>query len=272
MTGCASLKPVNTFSTAASATVQQATTVPVTFSGVYQQRVVNDSLDRHPFNKIPLVGINFTDRVRRDSMRLYGRADTLSLTMNTLLTEYFDALTALSATGKTAPTVQLTRSPSFDAYLMNSAVKLTTEQVVSVNQLTNLLGTVATGAYRRRQLVKLLDNSHFAVGQVLDALAFTYSRLAEVVSLSRDQRYNTYKTILLRDPKLTYLQKRDLAKQWMDTSLAIEQHRQAVLGHVNRLRTLRTDYANLYQQYGGPTSKFRTSNRLTQSTRRPFRL
>lgn len=267
LVGCTSLKTVNTFSTAATTTVQQATTVPATFADVYQQRVVTDSLDRHPFNRVPLVGINFVSRVRRDSVRLYKRADSLSLTMNTLLTEYFGALTALSVTGKTAPVVQLTKSPSFDSFLLSSAVKLTTEQAVSVNQLTNLLGSVATGAYRRRQVVRLLDNSHYAVGQVLDALAFTYGRLAEVVALSRDQQYNAYKNVLIRDPKLTYLQKRDLAQQWLQTASAIEKNQQAILAHVTRLKTLRTDYDNLYQQYSAPTNKFRTSNRVTYTSR-----
>ena len=271
LVGCSSLKTVSTFSTAATTTVQQATTVPVTFADVYQQRVVTDSLDRHPFNRIPLVGINFANRVRRDSVRLYKRADSLSLTMNTLLTEYFGALTALSSTGKTAPVVQLTKSPSFDSFLLSSAVKLTTEQAVSVNQLTNLLGSVATGAYRRRQVVRLLDNSHHAVGQVLDALTFTYGRLAEVVALSRDQQYNAYKNVLIRDPKLPYLQKRDLAKQWLQTAGAIEKNQQAILAHVNRLKTLRTDYDNLYRQYNGSVNKFGSSNRLTYTTRpKPF--
>ena len=104
---------------------------------------------------------------------------------------------------------------------------------------------------------------------VLDALAFTYERLAEVVALSRDQQYNAYKNVLIRDPKLTYLQKRDLAKQWLQTDQTIGQNRQAILAHVSRLKTLRTEYDGLYQQVGGPTktNKFRTSNRLTYSGR-----
>lgn len=246
VTGCVNLRSVNVFGTAAVASLQQRTTLPATFGGVYQQRVQDDSLSRHPFNRIPLVGIDFAARVRQDSLRSYQLADTLTKTGTELLINYFRALADLSATGSAFVPVQL-KSPTFEQFLQNSALKLTAGQVISFNRVVNLVGAAATGAYRRRQVATLLSQSHRDVRGLLDALLFAHERLAEVVDISREQQYGYYKSVLINDKALTYSQKLDLARQWLQTAKSIEQRRQAVLTYVKTIRTVRAGYAVLYR-------------------------
>lgn len=246
LTSCVSLTAVNTFSTSASASLQQNTTLPTTFTDVYRQRVQEDSLDRHPFNRIPLVGIDFANRVRQDSLRAYQLADSLTIAGTKLLNDYFQALANLSATGSTFVPVRL-KSPTFESFLQNSAIKLTADQVVSFNRITNLVGSVATGAYRRRTLGSLLEDSHEDVGQLIRVLAFSYERLAAVIDISHDQQYGHYKNLLIQDPTLTYTQRRDLAQQWLQTAKNTEQMQRAVLTHVKALKTINAGYMDLYQ-------------------------
>jgi hypothetical protein len=246
LSSCVSLNAVNTFSTSATTSLQQNTTLPTTFTDVYRQRVQEDSLDRHPFNRIPVVGIDFANRVRRDSLRSYQLADSLTTAGTKLLTDYFQALANLSATGSSFVPVRL-KSPTFENFLQHSAIKLTADQVVSFNRITNLVGAAATGAYRRRKLGSLLEESHEDVRQLIGVLAFGYERLAAVVDISRDQQYGNYKNGMIRDPTLTYTQKRDLARQWLQTAKNTEQTQLAILTHVKALKTIQAGYDELYR-------------------------
>lgn len=247
LSSCVSLKTVNTFSKAAVVSLQQHKTLPITFTTLYQQRVQDDSLDRHPFKKIPLIGIDFTERVRYDSLRSYQVADSLLRNGNQLLIDYFQAIAAFSDPSGSFVPVRL-KSASFDSFLQNSAIKLTSAETASFNRIANLLGSSATGAYRRRKLVDLLENSHTDVQKMLAVLAFSYERLAEVTDISREQQYGHYKTILIQDPTLTYLQKRTLAQQWLLTAGDIAKKRQAIHVHVKTLRTVSAGFDDLYQQ------------------------
>jgi hypothetical protein len=247
LTSCVNLQSVNLFGTASAVSLQQYKTVPATFTGVYRQRVQDDSLSRHPFGKIPLVGIDFADRVRQDSIRSYVLADSLTRSGTDLLTAYFTALADLAVTGKTFVPVRLA-SPTVESFLQTSAVKLTPDQSASFVRMANLLGSVATGAYRRRRLAILLTQSHDDVRQLLGVLAFAYERLAAVVDISRDQQYGYYKNLFIQDRTLTYTQKQDLARQWLKTSQAIEQTRQAVLAHVKTIKTVQAGFDELYSK------------------------
>lgn len=246
LVGCSSLKPIQAYSTAVVTGFGQASTLPATFTDVYRLRTVEDSLGRHPFNRIPLIGLNFTDRVRADSLRIYQRADSLTRALTRLLAAYFQTINNLAGSGSVLSPTPLIRSPSFDSFLQSSAVKLTVDQTVAANQLASVLGALATNRYRRRQLARLLNESRDAVDRVLGAQAFAYGRLADVVDISRDQQYNQYKNVLIRDPKLTYLQKRDLARQWLQTEQIIEQNRQAVQRYVAWLKTVQAGHDVLY--------------------------
>ncbi len=254
LTSCVSLNAVNTFSSSASASLQLNTTLPATFTDVYRERVQEDSLDRHPFNRIPLVGIDFANRVRQDSLRAYQLADSLTVAGTKLLDDYFQALANLSATGSTFVPVRL-KSPTFESFLQNSALKLTADQVVSFNRITNLVGSAATGAYRRRKLGNLLEDSHEDVSQLILVMVFAYERLASVVDISRDQQYGHYKNLLIQDQTLTYMQKRDLARQWLQTAKNTEQMQRAVLTHVKALKTIHAGYRGLYQHRNNLSSK-----------------
>lgn len=256
---CVNLQSINTFSAAAVTGLQQATTLPTTFTQVYRQRVEDDSLDQHPFSRMPLIGIDFADQVRHDSLRSYQAADSLAQFGNTLLANYFQALANLSVTGSDFTPIQL-KSPVFDQFLQESAVKLTADQTASFNRVANLLASAATGAYRRRKLANLLEQSHTDVEQVLTVLAFAYDRLAEVVAISREQAYGHYKNGLIQDPALTYSQKRALARQWLQTSQTIDQTRQAILTYVTSLKTIRAGYSALYQKRNKLTSSDLTTN------------
>lgn len=247
LTSCVNLQSVQLFGTASAVSLQQYTAVPATFTGIYRQRVRDDSLSRHPFGRIPLIGIDFSDRVRQDSLRSYLLADSLTKAGTQLLTAYFNALANLAVTGKAFVPVRLA-SPTVERFLQTPAVKLTPEQSASFIRMANLLGSIGTGAYRRRRLSLLLAQSHDDVHQVLGALAFAYERLAAVVDISRDQQYGYYKNLLIQDPTLTYTQKQDLARQWIQTSQTIEQTRQAVLTHVTTIRTVQSGYDTLYSQ------------------------
>jgi len=246
LSGCVNLRPINVFSTSAVSSLQQGALIPVTFTSVYQQRVQDDSLNRHPFNRIPVIGIDFTDRVRRDSLRSYQLADTLTEAGTALLTNYFKALTNLSTTGSAFVPVRL-KSPTFEQFLQNSALKLTADQVISFNRVINLVGAAATGNYRRRQLSSVLDQSYSDVRGLLSVLIFAHQRLAEVVDISREQQYIYYKSVLINDKTLTYSRKLDLARQWLQTAKSIGQTRQAILTYVKLLSTMRTGYAVLYE-------------------------
>jgi hypothetical protein len=235
------------FGTAAVVSLQQRATLPATFGGVYQQRVQDDSLNRHPFNRIPLVGIDFADRVGQDSLRSYQLADTLTKNGTALLTNYFTALLKLSATGSAFVPVQL-KSPTFEQFLQNSALKLKAEQVISFTRVVNLVGAAATGEYRQRQVASVLDQSYTDVRGLLDVLIFAHQRLADVVDISREQQYNYYKSVLINDKTLTYSQKLDLARRWLQTARSIEQTRQSVLTYIKSLNTLRTGYDVLYEK------------------------
>ena len=247
LTGCVNLQSVNVFGTAAVVSLQQRATLPATFGGVYQQRVQDDSLNRHPFNRIPLVGIDFADRVGQDSLRSYQLADTLTKNGTALLTNYFTALLKLSATGSAFVPVQL-KSPTFEQFLQNSALKLKAEQVISFTRVVNLVGAAATGEYRQRQVASVLDQSYTDVRGLLDVLIFAHQRLADVVDISREQQYNYYKSVLINDKTLTYSQKLDLARRWLQTARSIEQTRQSVLTYIKSLNTLRTGYDVLYEK------------------------
>lgn len=247
LSGCVNLKTINVFSTAAVVSLQQRAALPATFGGIYQQRVQEDSLSRHPFNRIPVVGIDFTDRVRRDSLRAYQLADTLTKASTALLINYFTALTDLSATGSAFVPVRL-KSPTFEQFLQNSALKLSAEQVVSFNRIVNLVGAAATGDYRQRQLASVLDQSYGDVRGLLSTLIFAHERLAEVVDISREQQYVYYKSVLISDKTLTHSRKLDLARQWLQTAKSIGQTRLAILTYVKTLSTLRTGYAVLYEK------------------------
>lgn len=252
--GCLNLKAVSLFSTSATSSLRQSTTLPATFTGVYQQRVIDDSLDRHPFKQIPLIGIQFSQRVRQDSLRSYQLADSLTRAGSDLLTNYFTALASLSRTDSTFVPVRL-QSPTFEHYLQNSAIKLTPAQVISFNRVVNLIGAVATGAYRRRKVGELLAQSHGDVRQMLSVLMFAYGRLADVVDISRDQQYGQYKNLVTKDLTLTYTQKRALAQQWLQTAKTIEQARQAVLTHVNTLKTVQVGFDKLYENRDALSTK-----------------
>ncbi|MFD2572121.1 hypothetical protein ACFSUS_15865 [Spirosoma soli] len=228
--------------------------LPATFTGTYRQRTQEDSLDRHPFNRVPVIGIDFASRVRQDSLRSYQLADTLIRTGNELLINYFQALTALSSTNSTFVPVRL-KSSTFDAFLQNSALKLSAEQTASFNRVANVLGAAATGAYRRRKIANLIERSHNDVRQVLGVMAFANERLAQVVAISLDQQYGYYKNGLIQDPTLTYSQKRESAQQWLKTAKANEQTRQAILTYVKALKTLQAGHDELYTQRNKLTTK-----------------
>lgn len=246
VTSCVNIKSVNTFSTSAAVSLQPSPVLPVTFESVYLQRTIDDSLSRHPFKRIPLVGIDFADKVSRDSLLSYRLADSLTHSGTVLLINYFNALAALSDVSTTFEPVQL-KSPSFDAFLQQSAVKLTAAETIAFNRVLSVVGAAATGAYRRRELRNLLEQSHGDVRQMLGVLIFAHKRLADVVAISREQRYNAYKNGLIRDPSLTYMQKQDMARQWLQTSANTEQTRQAVLKQVTVLETIRKGYDTLYK-------------------------
>lgn len=242
---CLNIKSVNTFSTETVASLQPSPALPVTFEGVYRQRTVDDSLSRHPFNRTPVVGQNFTEQVKRDSLRSYQLADSLTQAGTELIVNYFTAMAALSDQSSSFKPVQL-KSPSFDAFLQQSAVKLTTAETIALNRVLAVVGAAATGQYRRRELRSLLETSYADVRQVLGVLIFAHQRLADVVAINREQQYNHYKNGLIRDRTLTYTQKRELAKEWLQTSAATEQNRQAVLTYIKTLNTIRTGYAELF--------------------------
>lgn len=254
LVGCLNLRAVSLFSTSASSSLRQGATLPATFTGIYQQRTIDDSLDRHPFKQIPLIGIRFSQRVRQDSLRSYQLADSLTRAGSDLLMNYFTALASLSRTDSTFVPVRL-QSPTFEHYLQNSALKLTPAQVISFNRVVNLIGSVATGAYRRRKTGELLARSHGDVRQMLGVLVFAYERLADVVDISRDQQYGQYKNIVTKDLTLTYAQKRALAQQWLQTARTIEQTRQVVLTHVKSLKTVQVGFDQLYTSRDALNSK-----------------
>lgn len=247
LTDCVNLRSVNVFGTAAVAGLQQRATLPATFGGVYQQRVQDDSLSRHPFSRIPVVGIDFANRVRQDSLRSYQLADTLTKTGTTLLATYFTALINLSATGNAFVPVQL-KSPTFEQFLQNSALKLKAGEVISFTRIVNLVGAAATGQYRQRQVSNVLDQSYGDVSGLLNVLIYAHQRLAEVVDISREQQYGYYKSVLIHDKTLTYSQKLNLARQWLQTAKSIEQTRQTILTYVQTLSTIRAAYAVLYEK------------------------
>lgn len=247
ITGCVRLKPVSAFGNASAVSLRSGAALPVTFTGIYEQRVLDDSLDRHPFGRVPLIGPDFAKSVRRDSLRSYQLADSLTRAATELLHGYFRALAALSATDSTFVPVRL-RSPSFDGFLQTSGLQLTPVQTAAFDRVVNLLGSSATGAYRRRRIGRLLDISHNDVRQMLAVLTFAHERLADVVAISREQQYGHYRNKLIRDTTLTYVQKYDLARQWLQTAAAIEQTRQAVLTHVQTLKTIRAGYDALYER------------------------
>jgi hypothetical protein len=206
-----------------------------------------DSLDRHPFAKIPVIGIDFTDRIRQDSLRSYRLADSLTLSGRDLIQAYFQTLRNLSATGKAFVPVQL-QSPSFEKYLQNSRVRLSADEVLAFNRVVNQIASAATSTYRRQKLVAFLENSYPDMQRLLAVEIFAYNRLANVIAISREQYYNSYKNRLIRDPKLTYSEKYELAQQWIQTSGTIGQTRQTVLAYVNSLRTVQTGYDQLFRQ------------------------
>ena len=158
---------------------------------------------------------------------------------------YFKALAALSDVSSSFRPVQI-KSPSFDSFLQQSIVKLTAAEVVAFNRVLSVVGAAATGAYRKRELLRVLEQSHDDVRKLLGVLIFAHQRLADVVDISREQQYGYYKNVLIRDPTLSYLQKRNLAQQWLQTSRDITQTRQLVLKQVQTLATLRTAYDTLY--------------------------
>ena len=252
--GCVNIKLVSTFCTTSAGSVQIGTRLPSSFTDVYQQRTLEDSLDRHPFNRIPLIGIDFPERIRKDSLRSYQLADSLVQNANTLLISYFQALAALSATGDSFVPVQL-KSATFNSFLQSPAGNFSAEETAAFNRVANLLGSMATGAYRRHKLASLLEQSHSDVTRLISVLIFAHERLAQVVDLSRDQQYGHYKNVLIRDPTLTYLQKRELARQWLQTTKAIEQTKQAVLTHVKTLKTVQKGYSDLYEHRKKLTGK-----------------
>jgi hypothetical protein len=246
LSSCVSLKTVNTFSKSTIGSLKQHKTLPATFTGIYQGRVQDDSLALHPFNQIPLIGIDFAERVRRDSLRSYQLADSLTNAGSLLLINYFQAIDALSNPSSSFVPIRL-QSKSFDSFLQGSAVKLTTAETAAFNRVANLVGSLATGTYRRKKLKNILEQSHQDVQQMIAVLAFAHERLADVVDISREQQYGYYKNILIQDRSLTYSQKRDLARQWLQTAKTIEQQRQSVLTHVKTLKTIRSGYEELYQ-------------------------
>jgi hypothetical protein len=254
LTSCVNLQSVHLFGVTSAGSLQQYTTVPATFTGIYRQRVQDDSLSRHPFGRIPLVGIDFTDRVRQDSLRSYQLADSLTKAGTNMLTAYFKALADLAVTGKAFVPVRLA-SPTLESFLQTSALKLTADQTTSFVRMANVLASVGTGAYRRRRLSTLLTQSHADVHQMLGVLAFAFEQLAAVVDISRDQQYGYYKNLLIQDPTLTYTQKQDLARQWLRTSQTIEQTRQAVLTHRTTLKTVQSGFDTLYANRNALNSK-----------------
>ncbi|CCH53275.1 hypothetical protein BN8_02357 [Fibrisoma limi BUZ 3] len=246
LTSCVNLKTVNTFGTSAVAGLQQNSALPTTFTAVYKERTLADSLSRHPFNRIPVIGPEFTSSIRQDSLRSYQLADSLTLAVSDLMEAYFQAIADFSVTGSTFAPVQL-KSPAFNQYLQGSRLKLSSDQTAAANRLFNLLGSAATNAYRRRKLSVLITQSHDDAQQVLSALVFAYERLADVVAISRDQAYGHYRTLLIQDPTLTYTQKRELAKEWLNTSKAIDQTQQSILTHVQTLKTIQAGYREVYK-------------------------
>jgi hypothetical protein len=247
LTGCVNLRSVDTFSSSAVKTVQLGSSLPATFSSVYRNRTQTDSLDRHPFAKTPVIGIDFVDRVRQDSLRSYRLADSLTQSGRELIQAYFQTLHNLSTTGKDFVPVQL-RSPSFESYLKNSRVKLTADEVLAFNRIVNQIASAATSTYRRQKLVAFLENTYPDMQRLLTVELFAYNRLADVVTISREQQYNSYKNRLIRDPKLGYSEKYELAQQWLRTLTSINQTQQSVLTYVKSLRTLQMGYDELYRQ------------------------
>jgi|GEM_PF-6253736 len=246
LTSCVNLKTVNTFGSSAVTGLQQGSTVPATFTSVYTERTLADSLSRHPFNRIPLIGPEFTSSIRQDSLRSYQLADSLTLAVTGLLVDYFQAIADFSATGSTFTPVRL-KSTAFDQYLQGSRLKLSPDQTAAANRLVNLLGSAATNTYRRRKLSVLITKSHDDAQQVLSALVFAYERLADVVEISRDQAYGHYRNLLIQDPALTYSQKRELAQKWLNTSKTIDQTRQTILTYVQTLKTIQAGYREVYK-------------------------
>lgn len=243
--GCLNLKSVNTLSTAAIGSLQPNPPLPVTFGSVYGQRIIDDSLSRHPFDRIPVIGINFAGQVGRDSLRSYQLADSLTRSGTDLLVNYFKALAALSDGSSSFRPVQV-KSPAFDAFLQQSAVKLTAAETISFNRVLSVVGAAATGAYRKRELLTLLEQSHNDVRQLLGVLIFAHERLATVVSISREQQYGYYKNLLIRDPTLSYLQKQQAAQQWIQSGKTSEQTRRTVLTYIKAIRTVQAGYDELY--------------------------
>ncbi|GAB3508834.1 hypothetical protein GCM10027341_45120 [Spirosoma knui] len=247
LSGCVNLKLVSTFCATSAGGLQRGTSLSATFTDIYQQRVLADSLDNHPFNRVPLVGIDFDKRIRADSLRSYQLADSLIRSGTLVVSAYFQALAALSATGDSFVPVQL-KSPAFSSFLQSPAGNLSADETAAFNRVANLLASTATGAYRRRKVAILLAQSHADVNQLLNVLRFAYERLAQVIDLSRDQQYVYYKNVVIRDPALSYLQKLELARQWLQTAKAIEQNRQATLTHVKMVKTLQSGYNDLYNR------------------------
>ena len=245
VTGCLNIKSVNTLSVASIAALVPTPLLPVTFESVYRQRTIDDSLSRHPFTKIPVIGLDFAEQVGRDSLRSYQLADSLTHDGAELLVNYFKALAALSDVSSSFRPVQV-KSPAFDGFLQQSVVKLTAAETIAFNRVLSVVGAAATGAYRKRELRTLLEQSHNDVRQLLGVLLFAHQRLADVIAISREQQYGYYKNVLLRDPTLSYMQKRNLAQQWLQTSKDIGQNRQLILNHVKALTTVRTAYDELY--------------------------
>ena len=68
------------------------------------------------------------------------------------------------------------------------------------------------------------------------------------VDIRREQQYVYYKSVLINDKTLTYSQKLDLARQWLQTAKSIGQKRQTMLTYVKMLRTIRAGYAILYEK------------------------
>jgi hypothetical protein len=247
LTGCVNLRSIETFSSSVLTTVEQGATLPATFSSVYRNRTQMDSLDRHPFAKIPVIGIDFTERIRQDSLRSYNLADSLTLSGRDLIQAYFQTLRNLSATGKAFVPVRL-QSPSFEKYLQNSRLRLSTDEVLAFNRVVNQIAAAATSTYRRQKLVAFLENSYPDMQRLLAVEIFAYNRLANVIAISREQQYNSYKNRLIRDPKLTYSEKYELAQQWIQTAGTIKQTQQTILTYAKSLRTVQTGYDQLFRQ------------------------
>lgn len=244
LTGCSSLKPVTTFTSQAAVNLQQGLTLPVTFTDTYRQRLLNDSLDRHPFGRVSGIGIDFADRLQQPLLSTYRRADSLLQNANAVLNAYFQAVSALSANGTVSTTA--IQSTAFDAYLQGSPLNLTADQTESFDRLANLTASGALNRYRRRKLKALLERTAYDVPRALTVVALAYQRLAAVVDISRSQRYGSYKTQLLKDSKLTYSQKRELAQQWLATAREIDRTRQALLSQSQAADAVKLGFLQLY--------------------------